>query len=396
MRKVLLCLFLAVSTWVSAKTYTFILENPSTFSRPDQPVVLKAAQFGGAIPAGYPIATVDGKKTPVQSDDLDRDGKAEELALTVTMKASANVVLKLKFAAKPDLQIFPQRVNAQMFKKEKDGIAPIREASSPTGDLYNKLHHHGPAFESEQMAYRLYFDKKQTIDVYGKKQPRLELAESLWYPNDSLLAQNYGDDILLVKDYVSVGTFKGWDGTKTTHVDPVSNRTGRILATGPVRTVVEMEANNWKCQDRSVRLINRCILYAGHRDLEIVNYLEAVDLGAMVFATGVQKFPEMSSYNADNVLAVWGRNWPVNDTIKYEKETVGLAVYCPKEITMDTKRQDKNNFLYLLKGFPVIRYYATVYWKKEQGGVQTDQEFFAKLPQWKQSLDETIHIRPKR
>jgi len=73
-----------------------------------------------------------------------------------------------------------------------------------------------------------------------------------------------------------------------------------------------------------------------------------------------------------------------------------LAVYCPRQMTMDTQRQDKNNFLYLLKGSPVIRYYATVYWKKEEGGVQTDQEFFAKLVPWKQSLDEPIRIHLKR
>jgi hypothetical protein len=396
MRKLFFSLFLAVSTLASAKTYTFLLENPSTFGRTDQPVVLTTAQFDGAIPTGYPMATVNGKSIPVQADDLNRDGKVEELALTVNMEASSTVVLKLKFADKPGKQIFPKRVNAQMFKKENKQIISILEASSPTGDLYRKLHHHGPAFESEKIAYRLYFDKKQTIDVYGKKQHRLELAESLWYPNDSLLAQNYGDDILLVKDYTSVGTFKGWDGAKATHVEPVSNRTARILAAGPVRTVVEMEANDWKYQNQSVQLINRCILYAGHRDLEIVNFLTAPDLNSMTFCTGVQKFPEMSSYNMGNVLGVWGRNWPVDDTIKYEKETVGLAVYCPRQMTMDTQRQDKNNFLYLLKGSPVIRYYATVYWKKEEGGVQTDQEFFAKLVPWKQSLDEPIRIHLKR
>jgi len=397
MKKSLIFFGLTLSMMVSAKTYSFVLENPSGFDRPDQPIVLTSAQFGGEIPTGYPVAFVGGKQIPVQADDLDRNGKTDEIALTVNLKAVEKVVLKLQFAAKPSGKEFPKRVNAQMFKKENKQNIPVREASSPTGDLYNALHHHGPAFESELMAYRFYFDKKQTIDVYGKKQPRLELAESLWYPTDEQLARNFGDDILMVKDYVSVGTFKGWDGKKALHIEPVSNRTARILADGPVRTVVDMIAENWQYQGQSVQLTTRGILYAGHRDLEMVNYLSAVNLSAQTFCTGVQKFPEMSRcYNVDNVLAVWGRNWPVNDTIKYEKETVGLAVYCPKEITVDTNCQDGSNFLYLLKGFPVIRYYATVYWKKEQGGVQTADEFFAKLPQWRASLEERVLVRPKR
>ncbi len=396
MKKLLLFLLLVSSISVSAKSYTFVVENPSKFDRPDQPIVLTVQQFGGSLPVGYPVATFGKKQIPVQSDDLDRNGKVEEIALTVNLKALQKESLTLKFVTKPSKKIFPKRVNAQMFKKEGNEIVPIKEISSTTGNLYNNLHHHGPAFESEWMGCRFYFDKKQTIDVYGKKQPRLELAESLWYPTDSMLAKNFGDDILLVNNSVSVGTFKGWDGKKALHIEPVSNRTARILANGPVRTVVEMESDNWRYQNQSVQMTTRAFLYAGHRDLEIVNYLSATDLAAQTYCTGVQKFPEMTSYNKDNVLAVWGRNWPVADTVKYEKETVGLAIYCPEEITKSTKCEDTDNYLYLLNGNPVIRYYATVYWKKQQGGVQTALEFFNQLPQWKQSLTEHVMVRPKR
>lgn len=396
MKNIVLLMLLACCTFVSAKSYTFIVDNPSKFDRADQPIVLTGQQFGGAIPAGYAIAFLGKKQIPVQADDLDHDGKVDEIALTVNLKALQKEALTLKFAAKPSKKVFAKRVNAQMFKKEGKTLVPIKEIASPTGNLYNALHHHGPAFESEWMAYRFYFDRKQTIDVYGKKQPRLELAESLWYPTDSMLAKNFGDDILLVKEYVSVGTFKGWDGKKALHIEPVSNRTARILANGPVRTVVEMESDNWQYQRQSVQMTTRAILYAGHRDLEIVNYLSAADLAALSFCTGVQKFPEMTAYEKDNVLAVWGRNWPVADTVKYEKETVGLAVFCPEETAHSAKSEDESNFLYLLNGSPVIRYYATVYWKKQEGGVQTAQEFFNQLPQWKQSLVERVLMRPKR
>jgi len=396
MKNLVLILLLTCSALASAKSYGFIVENTSKFDRTDQPIVLTKQQFGGALPTGYPSAFLGKKQIPVQMDDLDRDGKPEELALTVNLKALQKESLTLKFASKPSKKVFAKRVHAQMFKKEGTEIVPVKEASSPTGNLYNALHHHGPAFESEWMGYRFYFDKKQTIDLYGKKQPRLELAESLWYPTDSMLAKNFGDDILLVKDYVSVGTFKGWDGKKALHIEPVSNRTARVLATGPVRTVCEMVSENWQYQSQSVQMTTRAILYAGHRDLEIVNYLKANDLNAQTYCTGVQKMPEMSTYNKDNVLAVWGRNWPVNATVKYEKETVGLAVYCPEEITKSTKTEDASNYLYLLKGSPVIRYYATVYWKKQAGGVQTAQDFFDQLPQWKQALVERVLVRPKR
>ena len=94
---------------------------------------------------------------------------------------------------------------------------PITEWSSTDEkeDVYHSLHHHGVAIESEQMAYRIYFDKKQTIDPYCKRTPQLELAQSYWYPNDSLLADGYGDDILRVSGTVGVerqeaGTYRAY------------------------------------------------------------------------------------------------------------------------------------------------------------------------------------------
>ena len=86
---------------------------------------------------------------------------------------------------------------------------PVTEwTDTPDKDTYHNLHHHGVAVESEQMAYRIYFDKKQTIDPYCKRTPQLELAQSYWYPDDSLLAAGYGDDILRVSGTVGVGSVK--------------------------------------------------------------------------------------------------------------------------------------------------------------------------------------------
>ena len=52
---------------------------------------------------------------------------------------------------------------------------PITEwTADPAVDTYHQLHHHGVAVESELMAYRIYFDKKQTIDPYCKHTPGLD------------------------------------------------------------------------------------------------------------------------------------------------------------------------------------------------------------------------------
>ena len=114
------------------------------------------------------------------------------------------------------------------------------------GDTYHSLHHHGVAVESELMAYRIYFDKKQTIDPYCKKKPQLELAQSHWYPNDSLLALGYGDDILRVSGTVGVGSVKYWNGKKQVHIEPVAERSQHIVSQKKNEATIEVAVKGWQ------------------------------------------------------------------------------------------------------------------------------------------------------
>lgn len=71
---------------------------------------------------------------------------------------------------------------------------------------------HGPVLESELVGYRLYFNEKQTPDIYGKFNKGLEIKESQFYPTDEQLARGFGDDVLRVFD--SCGPVLSKDGTE--------------------------------------------------------------------------------------------------------------------------------------------------------------------------------------
>jgi len=232
-------------------------------------------------------------------------------------------------------------------------------------DTYHQLHHHGVAVESELMAYRIYFDKKQTIDPYCKHTPQLELAQSHWYPNDSLLAAGYGDDILRVSGTVGVGSVKYWNGKKMVHIEPVAERSQRIVQQTRTSATIEVAVKGWNPRsprDPSipsplVNMTTRYTMLAGHRDMRCdVSLSEPVE----GLCTGVQFIPAKSSTPrtpSDTsiiilpngvLLASWGTDWPVNDSAKYAKETVGLAVFIPKAYA-GALVHDKQNNLCLLR-----------------------------------------------
>lgn len=231
---------------------------------------------------------------------------------------------------------------------------PITEWSdTPDKDTYHNLHHHGVAVESEQMAYRIYFDKKQTIDPYCKRTPQLELAHSYWYPNDSLLSAGYGDDILRVSGTVGVGSVNYFNGTKHVHIEPVAERSQRIVHRSPSKATIEVAVKDWQVEGKNVDMTVQYTLCAGHRDMRCDVNLNTTVEG---LCTGVQAIPvkgakpEWQHLELPNgvLLASWGTDYPVNDTVKYAKETVGLAVFIPKDYAGELLR-DHSNQLCMLK-----------------------------------------------
>ncbi len=257
---------------------------------------------------------------------------------------------RVVFSAKPAKRTYPARVHAQMWLKNGDKTLQAADTLASTkDDMYHRLHHHGPAFESEYAAYRVYFDKKQTIDTYGKKKPQLELARSMWYSTPEQLADDFGYDNLRVFGSVGVGTLKGWDAEKgrMTHITDFKRREARILAKGPVRTVVEMRVEGWNYCGREIAMTSRYILYAGHSDVHVENRFEGNYTG-LVFTTGVMKMAEHRVLRGAGKAGVFGRDFPENDTTKWQRESVVLAIAVPQAQIVG-EQDDKTSYLFQLQ-----------------------------------------------
>ena len=324
------------------------------------------------IPAsakGAAVYAADGTEIASQLDDLDGDGRPDELIFEVA-EAPCDVVVV--YSKKPVAHDYAPRVNAQMWWKNEDGtLAESLRLESDKDDMYRKLHHHGPAFESEYAAYRIYFDKKQSVDTYGKKRPALELRETMWYPSREQLAAGYGHDNLRVFGSVSVGALKGWNAEKQTaeHIVDMRRREAAIRAAGPLRTVVDMRVEGWKYGDTEVDMTSRYILYGGGSAVKVENRITGKDVDALQFATGVMKMARNSGLRSDRNDRIWllateGEDFPENDTLFWERETMGLAVALPASQVV---AQTDDALSYLCQLHPVggrIDYWLCAAWRK--------------------------------
>lgn len=388
---------LSASAQGQEKKIEVIVENPWNAEKVDEPVVIDLSSLG----AGFTVksATVfDGtNEIPSQLDDMNGDTRADELAFVINLPASGKKTLNVTLSSLKSDKTYPARVYAEMLlrtsKKNKyaKGYAIYADGAS---DTYNVQHHHGAAFESELVAYRIYFNEKQTTDLYGKFHKGLELEESQFYPTGEQLKRGFGDDVIKVNSSCGAGTLRGWDGTQSTLIKPVAVRGQRILASGPVRTIVDAEVKGWQYQNKELNMINRYTLYAGHRDAQ-VDVLFDAPLDKEVFCTGVQNITGHADMFSDHngLVASWGTDWPVNDTVKYKKETVGLANYIPKKYVVK-ETSDKENFLYTISapGKSSFRYYTSFTSCKETFGYPDKEKWFAYVQEWKKALEQPVKI----
>lgn len=388
---------LSASAQGQEKKIEVIVENPWNAEKVDEPVVIDLSSLG----AGFTVksATVfDGtNEIPSQLDDMNGDTRADELAFVINLPASGKKTLNVTLSSLKSDKTYPARVYAEMLfrtsKKNKyaKGYAIYADGAS---DTYNVQHHHGAAFESELVAYRIYFNEKQTTDLYGKFHKGLELEESQFYPTDEQLKRGFGDDVIKVNSSCGAGTLRGWDGTQSTLIKPVAVRGQRILASGPVRTIVDAEVKGWQYQNKELNMINRYTLYAGHRDAQIDVLFDA-PLDKEVFCTGVQNITGHADMFSDHngLVASWGTDWPVNDTVKYKKETVGLATYIPKKYVVK-ETSDKENLLYTISvpGKSSFRYYTSFTSCKETFGYPDKEKWFAYVQEWKKALEQPVKI----
>lgn len=196
----------------------------------------------------------------------------------------------------------------------------LKKVVSETGDMFKVLGHHGPAIENEYLGFRLYFNYKAAIDIYSKAKPGLELAKAQWYPTAEQQKQGWGADYYKVGETIGLGGIRLWDGEKVVNLDPVSQRSARVVKEGKV-SFIEMLSEDVPCQSRKVDVLVRLTVYSGIRNAKVEAF--ALSNEDVQFVTGINYFEGQQTVWEDNFLLTWGEH---PEDVAAEKVAVGAAL----------------------------------------------------------------------
>ncbi len=413
MRK-LICFFLLTAFGLHAsatRTVTVFVRNQLDNARTDQPVVISLAQYGEVRSA---LVTVDGQEIPCQLDDLNQDDIFDELCFLANLGERERKQYTVTLFDEGEPRSYPARVYADMLvrntsdkklkKNQQNNFLESITVRGDAADAYHIQHHHGVDFESELNGIRIYFDARQTLDLYGKYQKRLELQDTQFYTDAEQKAQGYGDDVLWVGQTFGLGAFRGWDGTKPTLVEPVRSRTQRIISYGPLRTIVEVVDRDWQApltssishHPSSITMTLRYTQYAGHRDTDVDVFFNK-NVSDYRFSTGVINVKGSVEYSDRHGLrACWGTDYPATDTTKWKRETVGLAVLVPHKNIASEEPANKDNYAFVLKIDGTHMAYKVNYTSaNETFGYHSAQEWFDYLKAWRREVDHPVIVKIK-
>lgn len=293
-------------------------------------------------------------------------------------------------------------VNAQVYAQLKLKDSKLRypkineiefRGDASTRATYDAIQGHGAMWESEYVGFRIYMDNRQSIDLYGKKYPQLELDSTNFYSDASWMARGYGEDILYAGQSVAAGSFRGYVNGQLTYIDSVSARGQRVVKDGPDTVIVEVWDKDWKTNGKTLQMKQVYTMLRGHRDVQVDIYLEGAS-DTDVFATGAQKLEMDNEGFADpkagrrkgGLVGSWGRNIPEKGHPELV-EGVGIGVFVPKGYLHEVKEDDLN---YLCLIHPVnghIRYHLAVYaWMQAENGFKDSREWFGWLKKWCENL----------
>ena len=379
------------------------VKNPSGEARQDVPVVMDLKPWGDIRKA---VVKVDGKEIPSQLDDLDRDCVNDELCFLVNLGKKEKKTYSVSLYEEGEQAQYPARTfaelclpsrNKKLAKNQQDIYLKSIAFDKRTKDPYHYVHSHGICFESDLVAMRVYFDHRQTIDLYGKINPGLVIEKTQFYPSEEQIAAGSGDDCLWVGNTYGLGALRGWDGQNQVLLNDLKYQEQRVISEGPLRAIVELDDRGWTPAPglKPVNAIIRYTIYAGHRDFDVDVFFNK-DVSNYDFATGLINVKGSSEYaDGKGLRGCWGSDWPTGkDDGKHKLETVGLGIYVPAQMLAKQMPANKNCYTQVVRPMGNKLSYKLAYTSaNETYGPKGEKEWYEWLKCWKKQIEQPIIVK---
>lgn len=373
MRKSLLFILTVLLVVVSCtKEKSLVLVNKSGVDQKDAAVVLtrdQLADIAGSIPDNKYLNLEDelGNIIPYQLDDMDKDGIWDELFLLADVRQESKLKVMISWMSQPPQFIVRTNIH---FSPAGDPDHEIESGesrlTSNTTDISSaRYQFEGPGWENNLVGFRNYYDRRNGMDIFGKKVPEMILDG---VGTDTAVSyhilQPWGMDILKVGASLGAGSIGMLCNDSLFRVGDNGEGGYRKVTEGPLRSVFALDYTGWTCGEQVIKLEHLITIQAGKPWYKSTVTARGLEKGNKLVAGIVNMHSDTLFVRVDSKMA-----WLATHDMQAELgKYLGMALIIPgKDFSSKEEAPETGEGI-------IQTYYATI---KIIDGVPADFYFFA-------------------
>lgn len=327
--KAILWTIIVGATFSSCAKTMMSISNPSERDIADKQIVMSRAEVQKRIKTNdinfIRVISENGVLLPSQTDDMDGDGIWDEVAFLIDLKKGERA--KVRFESGPGVRFDP-RTNLRFgLQKEPHDEAinakRLKTADSPSASAAFQME--GPAWENDKVAFRNYFDFRNSMDIFGKSTTKMVLDNIGIRGQNYHIKEDWGMDVLIVGNSLGAGATAIEVNDTLYRVGPCREGTYSVVTEGPVRSVIDLDYYGVPVGSRLYDVKHRITIAAGDLCYKSEVWVSGLH-GDESLVTGIVDKHQLKaiSFNSDKHKGFYTHG--AQGTMK---EILGMAVAAP-------------------------------------------------------------------
>lgn len=244
------------------------------------------------------------------------------------------------------------------------------------------IRYEGPGWENKNVAYRLYLDWRNAIDIFGKKVDSIVLPYVGRDGYDSYHNEApWGQDILKAGNSLGIGGFGAYVNDEVVHFNSVKKTELHIENTEEKASVL-ISYENWAVGKDTINLKSELSILPEDRLTQVTLTPSS---NAVSLCTGIVKFDWLPSITSNDSTATW--NYVATygkQTIAGKEDLLGMAIFYKTAEKQDVFDAKDDHLVVFKPSTATLTYYFLAAWDKELGGIKDESSF-------KNYLQETLN-----
>jgi hypothetical protein len=333
MRTIVLLFVAVLMAACASRSSSVVVTNTADYAVKEKPLLIKRSDL-----ESKPVS-IDPKKIPFlkdssgnllvcQLDDVDGDGKWDELFTLVDLEANETKSYTLTFLSPSKASEVKIRTNIRFADKEDAGkefaqAERLKSNDSPTSQ--KTFQFEGPGWENDVVGFRNYFDARNGIDIWGKITTEMVLDRVGLKDGPSYHEmQDWGMDVLKVANSLGAGAIALQTESGLHRIGPDSEGTFTLVTEGPLRSTFDLDFKGMVVDGKSFDIKHRICIIAGKPWYKSVVTVKGE--GSPKLVTGIVNL------HADSVYSASTENYAymyTHDHQGFEGEVLGMAIILP-------------------------------------------------------------------